>query len=166
MSRKGFTLIELMVAISIVAILATVGLVMYGQAQKLGRDAKRKQDIRSISIALELYKQTNGSWPSITDAVSADGWVNSTSDSAEWIPGLTSSYISSVPKDPKNSGTYKYSYWRDADAGGYCSDTYLLQAYLENTSDSEAGISYKCNSEHPLGGESGQFLYGPGLIKQ
>src|SRR5690348_7056671 len=62
-TRKGFTLIELMIAISIVAILGTVGFTAFNQSQLRARDAKRKQDLRSISQALELYYQQNKRFP-------------------------------------------------------------------------------------------------------
>jgi prepilin-type N-terminal cleavage/methylation domain-containing protein len=60
---RGFTLIELLVAVSVLAIVATIGIGSYTQAQKLGRDAKRKQDLRSIAAALEIYKYKNGRYP-------------------------------------------------------------------------------------------------------
>ena len=62
-NRRGFTLIEIMIAISILAILATIGMTTYSQAQLRGRDAKRKQDLRAISTALELYYQRNKRFP-------------------------------------------------------------------------------------------------------
>ncbi len=54
---KGFTLIELMVAISIIAVLSTIGMVAYSKVQLLGRDARRKQDLRAIAQALEIFYQ-------------------------------------------------------------------------------------------------------------
>lgn len=52
-SARGFTLIELMVAIAIVAILATVGLVVFANTQKQARDSRRTQDIAAIANALQ-----------------------------------------------------------------------------------------------------------------
>lgn len=56
-SHKGFTLIELMVAISIVAILATVGLVVFSNTQIQARNSRRTQDINAIANAFEAAKQ-------------------------------------------------------------------------------------------------------------
>lgn len=55
-NKKGFTLVELMIAISIVAILATVGFTVYSNTQINARDAKRKQDIDAIATAIEGRK--------------------------------------------------------------------------------------------------------------
>ncbi len=57
---KGFTLVELMIAISIVAILAAVGFTVYSTTQISARDTKRRQDIDAIAAALES-KKTPGS---------------------------------------------------------------------------------------------------------
>src|SRR3989344_4865391 len=56
LNKKGFTLVELMVAISIVAILAVVGLVVYGNVQATARNAQREQSLQAIATALEANK--------------------------------------------------------------------------------------------------------------
>lgn len=58
---QGFTLIELMIVISIIAILSVIGMVIYGGVQKSARDARRKADIDSIANAMEANydKPTN-----------------------------------------------------------------------------------------------------------
>src|SRR3989344_1235651 len=114
----GFTLIELLVAISILAILATIGLSVYPSVQKSARDARRKDDLRSIKIALELYYQQNNQYPPVAD------WVYSNANQP-WIPNLTTDYIPKVPKDPLqstsvkqpwNDDQYGYAYWSNPTA--------------------------------------------------
>lgn len=56
LSKRGFTLVELMVAISIVAILAVVGLVVYGNVQATARNSQREQSLQAIATALESNK--------------------------------------------------------------------------------------------------------------
>jgi len=58
--KRGFTLLELLVVISIIVILITMGLSSYSTAQKKGRDAKRKSDIKEIQGALEQYYSVCG----------------------------------------------------------------------------------------------------------
>jgi prepilin-type N-terminal cleavage/methylation domain-containing protein len=51
--NKGFTLVELMIGITIIAILSTVGYVVFSNIQKNARDAKRKEDVNAIAKAYE-----------------------------------------------------------------------------------------------------------------
>lgn len=53
---QGFTLIELMVAISVVAILSVIGLVIYTDAQKGARDGRRRADLNALANAIEQKK--------------------------------------------------------------------------------------------------------------
>ena len=53
--QRGFTLVELMVVITIVAVLATIGIVSYQVVLKNSRDARRQTDLRTIQTGLEQY---------------------------------------------------------------------------------------------------------------
>ncbi len=65
---KGFTLIELMVVIAIIAILTSIGYSIYNGAQKSSLDARRKADIDSISKAYEAkYKPLKNKYTALED---------------------------------------------------------------------------------------------------
>lgn len=51
----GFTLVELLVVITIIAILSAIGLVSYQVVLKNGRDATRQANLKTIQSALEQY---------------------------------------------------------------------------------------------------------------
>jgi len=59
---KGFTLVELIVVITIIGILATVGVGSYSNVLKTARDTKRKSDLRDIKTALDLYYFKHGTY--------------------------------------------------------------------------------------------------------
>ncbi len=104
--KNGFTLIELMVAIAIIAILSAVGLVVYSTAQRSARISKRQQDLNALNTAIELFRSTNGFYPSVTTA--------GTFVCANTLSGnnsLSPAYIAIVPADP--SGIYCYEYTSD-----------------------------------------------------
>ena len=51
--RKGFTIIEIMVVISIISILFVTTLIRFGQIRITARDSTRKTGVRAIEQALE-----------------------------------------------------------------------------------------------------------------
>lgn len=55
MHRRGFTIIELVIVITIMAILMTMGVVNFRSSQANARDTQRKTDIESIAQHLETY---------------------------------------------------------------------------------------------------------------
>ncbi len=161
--KKGFTLIELLISVAILAIISSIGFVTYTNSQIAARDGKRKQDLRSIATALELYYQTNKRYPCTGNNI----WVNS-SPGGNWITDpdgdlssasggcgdtadkpLDTNYINVLPLDPKNTGSgdpwaaatnYTYGY-RGYINTGTCANKkgqfYLLVAQLENKNDPE-----------------------------
>ncbi len=61
--RKGFTLIELMVVISIISLLSSAILVALGSAKIRANDAIRIQDMNTIRTALTLFYSSKGRYP-------------------------------------------------------------------------------------------------------
>ena len=61
--KKGFTLVELMVVISIIAVLSSITLVAVTSTRQTARDGYRLAQIRQIKTALELYYNTYGYYP-------------------------------------------------------------------------------------------------------
>jgi type II secretory pathway pseudopilin PulG len=67
-SEASFTIIELLVVISIIIILAGLILSTVGYVQKKGARSRAEAEIAAISAALESYKADNGIYPRDTAA--------------------------------------------------------------------------------------------------
>lgn len=125
--NRGFTLIEILVVVTIIGLLTLTAVVTYGAFLKQSRDAKRKADLSQIASAVEMYRSNNDTYP----ATIAEG--ASLCDPAG-CPPTGSKYLEKFPSDPKSSSSYKYYY------SGSTSD-YTLGAYLETTSTCPVTVS-------------------------
>ncbi len=65
----GFTLLELLVVMTIIAILAAIGLSNYTRSLSRGRDARRRSDLKTIQNALEQYYLAKGVYPGDSSGV-------------------------------------------------------------------------------------------------
>jgi len=61
--KKGFTIIELLVVVAIIALLASVVLVSLGTVRTKAKDAKVSSEFHSIQLALESYNANHGGYP-------------------------------------------------------------------------------------------------------
>jgi len=127
---KGFTLIELVVVMAIIAILTGLSIFNFNQARMKARDISRKNDLRQFVNAFESYKAVYQSYPPDLDSL---------------VPG----YLAEVYIDPKLkllAGSWEdYSYTPPTIAETL---TFTLKACLENTGDADkllvGGVGVGC----------------------
>ena len=101
-NKFGYTLFELLVSISIIAVLVAVATASYSGAQKKARDSRRIEDLNSIQKAAEMYYSQKGYvYPANTGDFTSSGVLQT------W------------PKDPKSTLDYIYQLNVPA-TGGYC----------------------------------------------
>ena len=125
--RSGFTLIEVMVVVAILAILAAVVVPRVMDEPAKARKAKAAQDIRAIESALDLYKLDNFRYPSTDQGIKA--LVERPSGGPEPKNYKEGGYLRQVPRDPwgnpyqyLNPGEHGevdiYSFGADGSPGG------------------------------------------------
>lgn len=143
MIKKGFTLVELLVVISVIGILASLALVAFGPTQKQAKDTQRKSDLKQYQTALETFANSNdGLYPARTTSV----------DPATLC--LTLGITGECPEDPK-SDMYSYSYLSNGTVGQNDASDYLLWSVQEKTD----GYWIVCSS-----GKSGSSEIAPSSV--
>jgi len=125
MKNKGFTLIELVIVMAIIATLTALATFNFSQARVRARDVQRKNELKAIQNALELYK--NDKMPQTYPATAEFTQLDSTNVL------VTGGYMGKLPVDPKEKVTDNS--WMDYTYALVDNLHYTLQACLENTSD-------------------------------
>lgn len=146
--QAGFTLVELLVVISVIGLLASVILISLNSARAKARDSRRKADLTQISKALELYYDTYGGYPTSAwnDSNPFAGYnvYDSLCQQANFAQ-----FMPDCPNDPQypNVGCYnaEYAYMSDSfRAPGTPGKKYVLYATLEDQSttnlDTTSGV--------------------------
>lgn len=94
--KNGFTMIELLIGLTLVGFLSTTGIYGYQTSQTRARDAQRKGDLQDIKVAFEDYYNDKGCYPPAdSEYLSQCGQ-----------PFFT--YLSEVPCDPRTGEPYLY----------------------------------------------------------
>lgn len=118
--QAGFTLIEILVAMTIVAVLMSISLVSYQGARKSSRDGRRKADLEQIRSALEIYRSDNKTYPLNPSMLESD-------------------YMTEIPEDPVSDYSYEYHFVSE--------NSYNLCSYLEVNSGLSVVASGDCGGD-------------------
>lgn len=129
---KAFTLVELLVAMTIIMVLTIVAVVNYGSVQKNARDSKRKADLEKVRVALEMYRQDHDGCYPVSPSTTL----------------VSEGYLDVFPIDP-----FGYAYWYDAGAGSASCQvvndvlSYTWYAKMESSKNDMSGVSQNVTAE-------------------
>lgn len=125
-TKKGFTLVELLIVIAIISILVTVVLIAINPRRIISdtNDTKKRTELNQIKTSLQLYFNDNGAYPD---------------DAADLIAELEPDYNRDVPK----KDFYGYKKKSDTD--------YLLGAVMDEPSPDDIATFTKCGEDPSTG---------------
>jgi len=114
--KRGFTLVELIVGMTIIMVITVASLVSFQGANKRARDGRRMADLEKIRTALELARQAGTTYPATLTVLTSG------------------SFVEAVPTDPKPQ-TYGYFYERPTDY------TFRVYGFMEDGNNSNGTYS-------------------------
>lgn len=71
--NKGFTIVELLIVIVVIAILAAITIVAYNGIQQRARDTQRRSDVAAIEKGLKMWTIDNPETPYMTNSSGCGG---------------------------------------------------------------------------------------------
>jgi type II secretory pathway pseudopilin PulG len=142
-AARAFTLIELIIAITIIIILAGLVLGTSGYVQKKSKRSRAEAEIAAISAALESYKADNGTYPP-SNALQAS--ANATT--AEYWAASLKLYQALSGNDPDGGANQKsYFAFKPQMLGGATSANPANVSYIRDPFGNSYGYSTAKNSD-------------------
>ena len=129
-SHLGFTLVELIIVISILVILGTIAFTQFGSFQGSARDGDRVTTLKNIEKGLDVFQIKSGIYPMPEGEVS-QGTINGSSEVyaykgeiGDFVSRLIG--INKTPTDPLSTSHYAYALSGDK-------KTYQVATVMENS---------------------------------
>lgn len=154
----GFSLVELMVVITIIGILSSVAIASLNSSRIKARDANRLSLVKQYANALELYRGANTAYPVAEDytclgVATGDTCYGSAWEGSDDLNAALNPYIQGTPamNDPVLvSGTDLKGLLYKCATDGSCAEGYELLWYMETDTDNCAGGDIVSSGEQTL----------------
>jgi general secretion pathway protein G len=104
MVRRGFTLVELLVVMSIIALLLTLAMPRYFGSVDRSKEAVLRQNLNQMRDAISRYYADKGKYPESLDSLAADKYLRKVP--TDPITESTTTWQVMRPDDPQKGGVY------------------------------------------------------------
>ena len=115
---KGFTLVELLIVIVVIAILAAISIAAYNGVSNKARDGERLASARDIINAAAVYNSEKGHWPTIAElgsfnTIKLSDQIKSRLGTTAPNPGDKSKYQDQLCGTAPGFTGAKVTYWKE-----------------------------------------------------
>ncbi|MHB8635907.1 MAG: prepilin-type N-terminal cleavage/methylation domain-containing protein [Fimbriimonadaceae bacterium] len=113
-NRPGFTLVELLIVIIIIAVLAAIAIPKFVNSSERSKEASLHADLKLVRDAIELFHNDTGGYPAVLTDLSATAAPSSGKDSTGAAYAIVATnwkgpYLATVPNDPVSETGLTYS---------------------------------------------------------
>jgi general secretion pathway protein G len=98
---SGFTMVELLVVLSLIVILATIGMSQYKNSRIYASESVLKTDLFRMRDAIDQYYADKGQYPAALDALVSEGYLRKLPDDPFTKSSTTWQTVPAEP-DPNN----------------------------------------------------------------
>ena len=145
-SKSGFTIVELIIVIVVIAILAAITVVAFNGIRVRALQSERQAKVAEVRKALERFKIDNNRYPGVGEIGGSSGATLiglslsavTPSDTANPTNGIEGGWIGS------NDKNLKYMAWPNPDGSGFTCNSGSCQSFLLTYNDPVTGtvVSY------------------------
>ncbi len=111
--KRGFTLVELLIVIVILAVLAAIAIPRFMDSGARSKEASLRGDLKLLRNSIELFHNDTGAWPTALadltgSAAPASGKDNAGSSKTITAGDYKGPYLQTVPTDPIGGAAFTY----------------------------------------------------------
>lgn len=156
--QTGFTIVELLIVVVVIAILAAITIVAYNGIQNRANDSAVQSDLKQMATQVELYKADKGELPRSTDFQALPPSVTKSAYGVLWSNGAGSDY-NMVYCSP-SAGEDKYALVAASKSGQqfYYGTQGNGKITLSNPSAGSAGICSDAGAPIPNASETNRLI--------
>lgn len=111
--KKGFTLVELLIVIIIIAVLAAIAIPKFSNSSTRSRESSLRANLKLVRNAVDLFRADTGAFPASLAALSATASPTAGLNATGGAQSFSTSdwrgpYLQAVPNDPIAAAAFSY----------------------------------------------------------